>query len=72
MVETLAKTLKLPIDGESNFGVRVANGQVIRTLGECKEVQDARLALEIDFQLARIGRIWHSIGYPMVEHTWDD
>uniref|UniRef100_A0A2N9GEK7 Uncharacterized protein n=1 Tax=Fagus sylvatica TaxID=28930 RepID=A0A2N9GEK7_FAGSY len=60
---TLAKTLKLPIDGESNFGVRVANGQVIRTLGEClSEVQDARLALEIDFQLARIGRIWHSIG----------
>uniref|UniRef100_A0A2N9FC91 Ty3 transposon capsid-like protein domain-containing protein n=1 Tax=Fagus sylvatica TaxID=28930 RepID=A0A2N9FC91_FAGSY len=32
MDETLAKTLKLPIDGESNFGVRVANGQVIRTL----------------------------------------
>uniref|UniRef100_A0A2N9FVG6 Ty3 transposon capsid-like protein domain-containing protein n=1 Tax=Fagus sylvatica TaxID=28930 RepID=A0A2N9FVG6_FAGSY len=27
MDETLAKTLKLPIDGESNFGVRVANGQ---------------------------------------------
>uniref|UniRef100_A0A2N9GCJ4 Ty3 transposon capsid-like protein domain-containing protein n=1 Tax=Fagus sylvatica TaxID=28930 RepID=A0A2N9GCJ4_FAGSY len=25
-METLAKTLKLPIDGESNFGVRVANG----------------------------------------------
>uniref|UniRef100_A0A2N9EH24 Amine oxidase n=1 Tax=Fagus sylvatica TaxID=28930 RepID=A0A2N9EH24_FAGSY len=27
MDETLAKTLKLPIDVESNFGVRVANGQ---------------------------------------------
>jgi hypothetical protein len=24
---------------ESNFGVRVVNGQVIRTLGECKEVK---------------------------------
>uniref|UniRef100_A0A2N9EFE6 Retrotransposon gag domain-containing protein n=1 Tax=Fagus sylvatica TaxID=28930 RepID=A0A2N9EFE6_FAGSY len=58
---TLAKTLKLPIDGESNFGVRVANGQVIRTLGECKEVKFKMqgLALEFDFQLARIGRIWH-------------
>ena len=30
---TLAKTLKLSTDVESNFGVRVANGQVIRTLG---------------------------------------
>uniref|UniRef100_A0A2N9H0U4 Integrase catalytic domain-containing protein n=1 Tax=Fagus sylvatica TaxID=28930 RepID=A0A2N9H0U4_FAGSY len=33
MDETLAKTLKLPIDVERNFGVRVANGQVIRTFG---------------------------------------
>uniref|UniRef100_A0A2N9GT95 Ty3 transposon capsid-like protein domain-containing protein n=1 Tax=Fagus sylvatica TaxID=28930 RepID=A0A2N9GT95_FAGSY len=58
---TLAKTLKLPIDGESNFGVRVANGQVIRTLGECKEVKFKMqgLHLKLTFNLARIGRIWH-------------
>jgi hypothetical protein len=69
MDDTLAKTLKLPIDVESNFGVRVANGQVIRTLGECKEV---KFKMQGCFQLARIGRMWHSIGYPTVEHTWGD
>ena len=69
MDDTLAKTLKLPIDVENNFGVRVANDQVIRTLGECKEV---KFKMQGCFQLARIGRMWHSIGYPMVEHTWGD
>ena len=37
--ETLAKGLKLQTNVESNFGVRVADGQVIRTLGECKEMK---------------------------------
>jgi hypothetical protein len=54
---TLAKTLKLPIDGESNFGVRVANGQVIRTLGECKEVKFKMqgLQLKLTFNLLELG-----------------
>uniref|UniRef100_A0A2N9EN79 Ty3 transposon capsid-like protein domain-containing protein n=1 Tax=Fagus sylvatica TaxID=28930 RepID=A0A2N9EN79_FAGSY len=54
---TLAKTLKLPIDGESNFGVRVANGQVIRTLGECKEVKFKMqgLHLKLTFNLLELG-----------------
>uniref|UniRef100_A0A2N9I5J7 Chromo domain-containing protein n=1 Tax=Fagus sylvatica TaxID=28930 RepID=A0A2N9I5J7_FAGSY len=54
---TLAKTLKLPIDGESNFGVRVANGQVIRTLGECKEVKFKMqgLHLNLTFNLLELG-----------------
>uniref|UniRef100_A0A2N9F9M7 Tf2-1-like SH3-like domain-containing protein n=1 Tax=Fagus sylvatica TaxID=28930 RepID=A0A2N9F9M7_FAGSY len=57
MDETLAKTLKLPIDGESNFGVRVANGQVIRTLGECKEVKFKMqgLHLKLTFNLLELG-----------------
>uniref|UniRef100_A0A2N9FEI3 Reverse transcriptase n=1 Tax=Fagus sylvatica TaxID=28930 RepID=A0A2N9FEI3_FAGSY len=54
---TLAKTLKLPIDVESNFGVRVANGQVIRTLGECKEVKFKMqgLHLKLTFNLLELG-----------------
>uniref|UniRef100_A0A2N9HZP8 Retrotransposon gag domain-containing protein n=1 Tax=Fagus sylvatica TaxID=28930 RepID=A0A2N9HZP8_FAGSY len=54
---TLAKTLKLPIDGESSFGVRVANGQVIRTLGECKEVKFKMqgLHLKLTFNLLELG-----------------
>jgi hypothetical protein len=54
---TLAKTLKLPIDGESSFGVRVANGQVIRTLGECKEVKFKMqgLHLKFTFNLLELG-----------------
>jgi hypothetical protein len=57
MDETLAKTLKLPIDMESNFGVRVANGQVIRTLGECKEVKFKMqgLHLKLTFNLLELG-----------------
>jgi hypothetical protein len=57
MDRTLAKTLKLPIDGESNFGVRVANGQVIRTLGECKEVKFKMqgLHLKLTFNLLELG-----------------
>uniref|UniRef100_A0A2N9I334 Chromo domain-containing protein n=1 Tax=Fagus sylvatica TaxID=28930 RepID=A0A2N9I334_FAGSY len=57
MDETLAKTLKLPIDVESNFGVRVANGQVIRTLGECKEVKFKMqgLHLKLTFNLLELG-----------------
>uniref|UniRef100_A0A2N9I5B5 Chromo domain-containing protein n=1 Tax=Fagus sylvatica TaxID=28930 RepID=A0A2N9I5B5_FAGSY len=57
MDETLAKTLKLPIDGESSFGVRVANGQVIRTLGECKEVKFKMqgLHLKLTFNLLELG-----------------
>jgi hypothetical protein len=57
MDETLAKTLKLPMDGESNFGVRVANGQVIRTLGECKEVKFKMqgLHLKLTFNLLELG-----------------
>uniref|UniRef100_A0A2N9GEU1 Integrase catalytic domain-containing protein n=1 Tax=Fagus sylvatica TaxID=28930 RepID=A0A2N9GEU1_FAGSY len=57
MDETLAKTLKLPIDGERNFGVRVANGQVIRTLGECKEVKFKMqgLYLKLTFNLLELG-----------------
>uniref|UniRef100_A0A2N9G2Y4 Ty3 transposon capsid-like protein domain-containing protein n=1 Tax=Fagus sylvatica TaxID=28930 RepID=A0A2N9G2Y4_FAGSY len=57
MDETLAKTLKLPIDGESNFGVRVTNGQVIRTLGECKEVKFKMqgLHLKLTFNLLELG-----------------
>uniref|UniRef100_A0A2N9EMM8 RNA-directed DNA polymerase n=1 Tax=Fagus sylvatica TaxID=28930 RepID=A0A2N9EMM8_FAGSY len=58
MDETLAKTLKLPTDVESNFGVRVANGQVIRTLGECKEVKFKMqgLHLKLTFNLLKLGR----------------
>ena len=54
---TLAKTLKLPIDVESNFGVRVANGQVIRTLGGCKEVKFKMqgLHLKLTFNLLELG-----------------
>jgi hypothetical protein len=57
MDRTLAKTLKLPIDVESNFGVRVANGQVIRTLGECKEVKFKMqgLHLKLTFNLLELG-----------------
>uniref|UniRef100_A0A2N9ISR3 Uncharacterized protein n=1 Tax=Fagus sylvatica TaxID=28930 RepID=A0A2N9ISR3_FAGSY len=57
MDETLAKTLKLPIDGESNFGVRVANGQVIRTLSECKKVKFKMqgLHLKLTFNLLELG-----------------
>uniref|UniRef100_A0A2N9H581 Reverse transcriptase/retrotransposon-derived protein RNase H-like domain-containing protein n=1 Tax=Fagus sylvatica TaxID=28930 RepID=A0A2N9H581_FAGSY len=54
---TLAKELKLQTNVESNFGVRVANGQVIRILGECKEVkfkmQD--LHLKLTFNLLDLG-----------------
>jgi hypothetical protein len=57
MDETLAKELKLQTNVESNFGVRVANGQVIRILGECKEVkfkmQD--LHLKLTFNLLDLG-----------------
>jgi hypothetical protein len=58
MDETLAKTLKLPIDMKSNFGVRVANGQVIRTLGECKEVKFKMqgLHLKLTFNLLELGK----------------
>jgi hypothetical protein len=53
---TLAKTLKLPIDGESNFGVRVANGQVIRTLGECLvKFKMQGLHLKLTFNLLELG-----------------
>jgi hypothetical protein len=47
----------LPIDVESNFGVRVANGQVIRTLGECKEVKFKMqgLHLKLTFNLLELG-----------------
>jgi hypothetical protein len=57
MDETLAKTLKLPFDVESNFGVRVANGQVIRTLGECKEMKFKMqgLHLKLTFNLLELG-----------------
>jgi hypothetical protein len=57
MDETLAKTLKLPIDGEISFGVRVANGQVIRTLSECKEVKFKMqgLHLKLTFNLLGLG-----------------
>ena len=48
MDETLAKGLKLQTNVESNFGVRVANGQVIRTIGECKEM---KLYLKLTFNL---------------------
>uniref|UniRef100_A0A2N9G868 Reverse transcriptase domain-containing protein n=1 Tax=Fagus sylvatica TaxID=28930 RepID=A0A2N9G868_FAGSY len=35
----LAKSLKFGIDTNSCFGVKVANGEVIRTKGECKDIQ---------------------------------
>uniref|UniRef100_A0A2N9GA58 Retrotransposon gag domain-containing protein n=1 Tax=Fagus sylvatica TaxID=28930 RepID=A0A2N9GA58_FAGSY len=56
-MRVIAITLKLPIDGESNFGVRVANGQVIRTLGECKEVKFKMqgLHLKLTFNLLELG-----------------
>jgi hypothetical protein len=40
----LAASLKLQVDHTSCFGVKVANGQIIKTMGECKsiKVQDAR------------------------------
>ena len=58
MDETLAKTLKLSTDVESNFRVRVANGQVIRTLGECKEMKFKMqgLHLKMTFNLLELGR----------------
>uniref|UniRef100_A0A2N9HQY9 RNA-directed DNA polymerase n=1 Tax=Fagus sylvatica TaxID=28930 RepID=A0A2N9HQY9_FAGSY len=35
----LAKSLRFGIDTSSCFGVKVANGEVIRTKGECKDIQ---------------------------------
>ena len=54
---TLAKELKIQTNVESNFGVRVANGQVIRTLGECKEVKFKMqgLHLKLTFNLLDLG-----------------
>ncbi len=57
MDNTLATSLKLHIDTENNFGVRVANGQIIKTTRECKEVKFKMqgLHLKLNFNLIELG-----------------
>jgi hypothetical protein len=53
----LAKSLKFGIDTTSCFGVKVANGEVIRTKGECKDIQFKvqGLKLKVNFNLLSLG-----------------
>ena len=53
----LAKSLKFGIDTTSYFGVKVANGEVIRTKGECKDIQFKvqGLELKVSFNLLSLG-----------------
>ena len=53
----LAVSLKLEVDATNRFGVRVANGQVIRTKGECKEVKFIiqGLHMKVNFNLLELG-----------------
>uniref|UniRef100_A0A2N9F7Y1 Reverse transcriptase/retrotransposon-derived protein RNase H-like domain-containing protein n=1 Tax=Fagus sylvatica TaxID=28930 RepID=A0A2N9F7Y1_FAGSY len=57
MDKGLATSLKLQVDNNSCFGVKVANGQIIKTMGECKaikfNIQD--LKLEVNFNLLELG-----------------
>uniref|UniRef100_A0A2N9HKA3 RNA-directed DNA polymerase n=1 Tax=Fagus sylvatica TaxID=28930 RepID=A0A2N9HKA3_FAGSY len=53
----LAKSLRFGIDTSSCFGVKVANGEVIRTKGECKDIQFKvqGLELKVNFNLLSLG-----------------
>jgi hypothetical protein len=53
----LAASLKLQVDHTSCFGVKVANGQIIRTLEECKSIKFKmqELQLEMNFNLLELG-----------------
>ncbi|KAB5529529.1 hypothetical protein DKX38_019610 [Salix brachista] len=53
----LAASLKLEVDATNRFGVRVANGQVIKTKGECKEVKFIiqGLHMKVNFNLLELG-----------------
>ena len=53
----LAASLKLQVDHTSCLGVKVANGQIIRTLGECKSIKFKmqELQLEMNFNLLELG-----------------
>jgi hypothetical protein len=53
----LAKSLRFSIDTSSCFGVKVANGEVIRTKEECKDIQFKvqGLELKVNFNLLSLG-----------------
>jgi hypothetical protein len=53
----LAKSLRFGIDISSCFEVKVANGEVIRTKGECKDIQFKvqDLELKVNFNLLSLG-----------------
>ena len=57
MDKGLETSLKLQVDNNSCFGVKVANGQIIKNMGECKaikfKIQD--LQLEVNFSLLELG-----------------
>ena len=57
MNSTLATSLKLQIETDNSFGVRVTNGQVIKTIGECKEVKFKMkgLHMKLNFNLLDLG-----------------
>ena len=57
MDKSLAASLKLQVDSESCFGVKVANGQIIKTKGDCKALKFKiqGLQLEVNFSLLDLG-----------------
>ncbi len=57
MDKGLAASLKLQVDHTRCFGVKVSNGQIIKTMGECKSIKFKvqELQLEVNFSLLKLG-----------------
>ena len=52
---TLELSLKLQVDTSSNIGVRIANGHIIKTMGECKEMKCKMQGLHLKINLKLLG-----------------